>query len=82
MEKEKNRLQVTDPQLSRRIGNELFNGVVTAAVMSEKRRPGLWQDMLRAVDRGAARTKEGTIDAFFFQAMVDRLLEEFHTEDK
>lgn len=75
-------VRLTDPQLSRRIGNELFNGVVTAAVMSEKRRPGLWQDMLRAADRGAARTKEGTIDAFFFQAMVDRLLEEFHAIEK
>ena len=27
------RARLTDPQLSRRIGNELFNGVVTAAVM-------------------------------------------------
>ena len=64
------------------MGDDLITGVIATAVWSEARRPGLWQDMLRAVDRGAAGTKEGTVNAFFFRAMVDRLLEEFHTLEK
>ena len=40
------------------------------------------QDMLRALDRGAAGTEAGTAGAFLFQAMVDRLLEEFHALEK
>ena len=36
-----------------------------------------FQKMIEAVNRGAAGTKEGTVNAFFFQAMVNRLLEEF-----
>ena len=67
-----------EPKISYTVGDELITGVITAAVMSEKRRPGLWQDMLRAVERGEAGTKERTVNAFFFQAMVDRLLEEYH----
>jgi len=46
--------------------------------MSEKRQPGIWQNMITAVKSGAAKTKQGTASAFLFQAMVDRLLEEFH----
>jgi hypothetical protein len=37
--------------------------------------------MIKALYRGAAKTKEGTVNAFLFRAMVDRLLEEFHTPD-
>ena len=62
-----------EQKISYTLGDDL-----TAAVMSEKRRPGLWQDMLRALDRGAAKTSEGTANAFLFRAMLDRLLEEFH----
>ena len=60
-----------EQKISYTLGDDLIAGVITAAVMSEKRRPGLWQDMLRALDRGAA-------NAFLFRAMLDRLLEEFH----
>lgn len=70
------------PKISYTVGDDLITGVIATAVWSEARRPGLWQDMLRAVDRGAAGTKEGTVNAFFFRAMVDRLLEEFHTLEK
>lgn len=71
-----------EPKLSYTVGDDLIAGVIATAVLSETRRPGLWQDMLRAVERGAAGTEEGTANAFFFRAMVDRLLEEFHTQEK
>lgn len=71
-----------EPKISYSVGNDLIAGVITTAVRSEKRRPGLWQDMLSALERGAAGTKEGTVNAFLFRAMVDRLLEEFHTGGK
>ena len=71
-----------EPKISYTVGDELTAGVITTATLSEKQRPGLWQDMLRALDRGVAGTKEGTVSAFLFRAMVDRLLEEFHTEEK
>ena len=67
-----------EQKISYTLGDDLIAGVITAAVMSEKRRPGLWQDMLRALDRGAAKTSEGPANAFLFRAMLDRLLEEFH----
>ena len=70
-----------EQKISYTLGNDLIAGVITAAVMSEKRRPGLWQDMLRALDRGAEKAGK-TVDTFLFQAMVDRLLEEFHAEGK
>ena len=70
-----------EPNISYKLEDSLIAGVITAAVMSEQRRPGLWRDMLRALDRGAAGTREGTADAFLFQAMVERLLEEFHREE-
>ena len=41
-------------------------------------KPGIWQKMIEALTRGGAKTKEGTVNAFLFQAMVGRLLEEFH----
>lgn len=71
-----------EPKFTYTLTDELISGVVTAAVWSEKPRPGRWQDMRRALDRGAAKTKEGTINAFLFRAMVDRLLEEFHNGEK
>lgn len=61
------------------VGDELINAVITAAVWSVERKPGTWQKMIEAVNRGAAGTKEGTVNAFFFRAMVDRLLEEFRS---
>ena len=67
-----------EPKISYTVGDELTAGVITTATLSEKQRPGLWQDMLRALDRGAAKTSEGTANAFLFRAMLDRLLEEFH----
>lgn len=33
--------------------------------------------MIAAMNKGAKKTKEGTAEAFFFHAMVDRLLEEY-----
>ena len=71
-----------ESKISYTVEDDLIAGVITAAVMSEKRRSGLWQDMLRALDRGAAETEAGTAGAFFFRAMVDRLLEEFHALEK
>ena len=71
-----------EPKISYTVGDDLIAGVIAKAVWSEKRRPGLWQDMLRALDRGAAGTKAGTAGAFLFQAMVDRLLEEFHAGEE
>lgn len=34
------------------------------------------------IESGAAKTTEGSVNAFLFRAMVDRLLEEFHTGEK
>ena len=74
-------LRLVDSKASWEIGDELINAVITAAVYAEGRRPGIWQEMIEAVKRGAARTEEGTAGAFLFQAMVDRLLEEFRGPD-
>lgn len=71
-----------EPPISYIVDDALIAGVVATAVWSEQRRPGLWQDMLSALERGATGTKEGTVNAFLFRAMVDRLLEEFHTGEK
>ena len=70
-----------EPKISYTVRDELTAGVITTATLSEKQRPGLWQDMLRALDRGAAGTEAGTAGAFLFQAMVDRLLEDGHSQD-
>ena len=64
-----------EPKITYNVNDELIRGVIARAVMSEPRRMGLWQDMLRALGRGAEKTKEGTASAFLFRAMVDRLLE-------
>lgn len=81
--KEKKKLpqvvRVTDPKMSREIGDELVNAVIMAAVWSEERKPGTWQKMINALHRGAEKTEQGTVNAFLFRAMVDRLLEEFHS---
>ena len=71
-------LHVVDAKVNWEIGEELINAVIAAAVWSEEREPGNWQKMIEAVKQGAAKTKEGTVNAFLFRAMVDRLLEEFH----
>ena len=70
-----------EAKVSWKIEDELINAVITAAVWSEEQKPGTWQKMIEAVNRGAAGTKEGTVNAIFFRAMVDRLLEEFHAEN-
>ena len=72
-------VRVVAPIARGQINEELVNAVVAAAVWSVERRPGNWQKMLEAMKQGAAKTKEGTINAFLFRAMVDRLLEEYHT---
>ena len=72
-------LHVVGSKVTWEIGDELVSAVITAAVWSEERKPGIWQKMIEAVKQGAARTKEGTVNAFLFRAMVDRLLEEYHT---
>lgn len=71
------RPRVVDTKVKWRVEDELINAVITAAVWSTERKPGTWQKMIEAVHRGAAGTKEGTVNAFFFRAMVNRLLEEF-----
>lgn len=71
-------LRLTDPSVDWGIGDGVINGVIAAAVWSEGQRPGIWQKMIQALDNGASKTKEGTVNAFLFRAMTDRLLEEFH----
>jgi len=74
-------LRVTETIPSREIGERLLTGVVWAAVCEVKKTGSkkIWQKMIQALNHGADGTKEKTVDAFLFQAMVDRLLEEFHT---
>ena len=72
-------VRVVVPKARGQINEELVNAVIAAAVWSVERRPGNWQKMLEAMKQGAAKTKEGTVNAFLFRAMVDRLLEEYHT---
>lgn len=72
---------VLEAKVNWEIGDELINAVITAAVWSVERKPGTWQKMIEAADQGAAKTKEGTVNAFLFRAMIDRLLEEFHALD-
>lgn len=73
--------QLTAPSVRWKIEEELINGVITAAVLSEGQRPGIWQKMIHAINSGAAKTKDGTVETFLFRAMVDRLLSEFHMLD-
>ena len=72
-------VRVVAPKARGQINEELVNAVIAAAVWSVERRPGNGQNMLEAMNQGAATTKEGTVNAFLFRAMVDRLLEEYHT---
>ena len=60
------------------INEELVNAVIAAAVYSVERDTWTWQKMINALHRGAEGTEKGTVNEFLFQAMVDRLLEEFH----
>ena len=69
---------LTEPPMRWSLDDGLINGVIAAAVWSVGQRPGVWGKMMTALDRGVRKTEEDTLDAFFFQAMVDRLLEEFH----
>lgn len=71
-----------EPKITYNVNDELIRGVIARAVMSEPRRMGLWQDMLRALYQGAEKTEAGTVSAFLFRAMVDRLLEEYHAGEK
>lgn len=59
------------------ISDELVNAAIAAAVWSVERDTWTWQRMITALHRGAEKTEEGTVNAFLFRAMVDRLLEEF-----
>lgn len=74
-------LRLPEPSVNWGLDDGVINAVIAAAVWSEKRRPGLWQGMINALNRGAGKTKEGTVNAFLFRAMVDRLLEEYHALD-
>ena len=75
-------MELMEPKISYKVDDPLIAGVIARAVWSEKPRRGLWQDMLHALNRGAAKTEAGTAEAFLFQAMVDRLLEEFHAGEE
>ena len=76
-------LHLREPVVKGNIDDGLINAVIAAAVWTEGQRPGVWQKMIAAMYHGAARTEKGTVNAFLFQAMVDRLLEEFQAlEDK
>ena len=46
-----------EPKITYNVNDELIRGVIARAVMSEPRRMGLWQDMLRALYQGAEKTK-------------------------
>lgn len=70
--------RVTPPPVKWILDEGIINGVITKAVWSEGQRPGIWQDMIYAINHGAAGTEGGTVNEFLFQAMVDRLVEEFH----
>ena len=70
-----------EAKVSWEIGDDLINAVITAAVWSEGQKPGNWQKMIAALRQGAAKTEEGTVNAFLFRAMVDRLLEGVHALD-
>lgn len=72
------KLRVTDPAINWGLDDGVINAVITAAVRSVERRPGVWQGMINALNSGAGKTKEGTVNAFLFRTMIDRLLEEFH----
>lgn len=74
-------VRVVAPKVRGEIGEELVNAVITAAVYSVGQKPGTCQNMITALYRGAEKTEKGTVNAFLFQAMVDRLLEEFRTLD-
>lgn len=63
------------------LGDGVIFGIIAAAVWAEGPRPRIWNSMMQALGEGAKKTKEGTIDAFLFFAMVDKLLEEFHALD-
>lgn len=71
-------VRVVAPEVRGQINEELVNAVITAAVYSVERDTRTWQKMINALHRGAERTEKGTVNEFLFQAMVDRLLEEFH----
>lgn len=71
-------VRMVAPKVRGQIGEELVNAVITAAVYSVERKPGTWQDMINALHRGAEKTEKGTVSALLFNAMVDRLLEEFY----
>lgn len=74
-------MRLTEPRLKWKLDDEIINAVITAAVQSEGQRPGIWGRMIAALGQAAQKTEENTIDAVLFQAMVDRLLEEFHRLD-
>lgn len=71
-------LHLVGAKVAWEIEDELVNAVITAAVWSEGQKPGIWQKMIETLNRGVAKTEEGTVNAFLFRAMVGRLLEEFH----
>lgn len=74
-------LPLTEPKPEWGISEGVIVGVITAAVWSVERHPGRWSGMIQALGEGAKKTKEGTVNAFLFRAMVDRLLEEYHALD-
>ena len=71
-------VRVVAPKARGQIDEELVNAVITAAVYAVERDTWTWQKMINALHRGAEGTEKGTVNEFLFQAMVDRLLEEFH----
>lgn len=71
-------LHLTEPVVRGNIDDGLINAVIAAAVWSVNRKPREWGRMMAALDTAARKTEKGTVQAFLFQAMVDRLLEEFY----
>ena len=70
-------LHLTEPAINWSIDDGVVNAVIASAVWAVGHHPGVWSKVMTALDRGVRKTEKGTIDAFLFQAMVDRLLEEY-----
>lgn len=68
-----------EPECSYTVEDSLIRGVLVTAVQSEKPRPGLWTEMMFALAQGVVMSGAEDASAFLFQAMTDRLLEEYHS---
>lgn len=71
-------LHLVDAEVAWEIGDELVNAVITAAVWSEGQKPGIWQKMIEALNRGGPKRRRALSTPFCFGRWWARLMEEFH----